>query len=1022
VDKADILVQGYHTAGYGGGVFSWDAASTAADDGGLVIQPTDHSAPGRWIRNIDGNGRVRSKWFGARGDAVTDDSLALQNGIDVAKARGMGFELDIGDYVTGPLKGNGSTWQPTDIAGQQAAVLCFVGNGRSPFLCRLIAKAGAYAADEAVITFRNVSGVTVGNFQVDAANVADVACDFAWIGTASGVPGTEAPTCENEFSSIWANNANKLGVNLDQAADCLIQSIHYRGGTAPIGVSMQLGGGWIGADNLVVATGRFRVACQNAGIQNSVFFSGIEISGAALDHIHFDACHLYPFTPRRTLLADPFTTTNGSAIVTVSMPAHGLVNGNYVELAGCVDTNGILAAQLNTTAATPRAITYIDADSFSIVAGTEATCTLTVTSTSNPETITALTVDGVSLIPGTQSYGASATSNEIAASLASVIAAYSATSDYTATALNNVITVSGVLRRASANGDVIASSTTGGLSLVSGVFAGGVDAPASSSGTAGGTTVAITGRGWSVYSSATTGTGPRSLEMTACWLNVLGVTGQKHFSGRWLNGARFRGCRFGNNLGEPAATDIYFDAANWTPAGGSSTLPLFFFDNCGFSVGRPVSVASKVLVGFSGSYNGADNTSRQDFEWPGALNLLRNAFDVPAQLGSLHVWNDTANHIRTKASAPASATDGNMLVERQSGVASPQSSVTPSHSGCVFTDGATGRVYLAYNTTNTSWLEPVRLRTGAATPVGFNTPTRVGEILVDTTNDKVYIAKDLTNADWIELTAVAGSYQPIDSDLTAIAALTSAADQMPYATGAGTWAMTTVTAAARTLLDDTTTALMLATLGGMPLAGGNFTGLVTQSAGNGLVVGGTALVAGVYSGSAITPQIQVQAAGASSVATFRAGASASPNFIGAFKTRGASASAHTTLNTNDQMLAIVAGGSDGTAYRDGLRIIATVTGAPTATNVPTRVDFLTGDGTSAFVGLGQDQNGNLQVNSATVVTQARHFRPRQYTVATLPSAATAGEIIWVADGTGNNRVATSNGANWVWMNTNTVVS
>ena len=60
-------------------------------------------------------------------------------------------------------------------------------------------------------------------------------------------------------------------------------------------------------------------------------------------------------------------------------------------------------------------------------------------------------------------------------------------------------------------------------------------------------------------------------------------------------------------------------------------------------------------------------------------------------------------------------------------------------------------------------------------------------------------------------TSLAGK-QPLDTDLTQLAGLTSAADKVPYATGAGTWALATLTSAARGLIDDADVAAMRATL------------------------------------------------------------------------------------------------------------------------------------------------------------------------------------------------------------------
>jgi hypothetical protein len=67
-------------------------------------------------------------------------------------------------------------------------------------------------------------------------------------------------------------------------------------------------------------------------------------------------------------------------------------------------------------------------------------------------------------------------------------------------------------------------------------------------------------------------------------------------------------------------------------------------------------------------------------------------------------------------------------------------------------------------------------------------------------------------------TSVNTAYQNKDTELTALAGLTSAADRLPYFTGSGTAALATFTAAGRALVDDADAAAQRATLAAAPVA------------------------------------------------------------------------------------------------------------------------------------------------------------------------------------------------------------
>lgn len=70
-----VEVLGYYTSGdQGGGTFYWNNTSTATDNGGTIISVTGITT-GRWMRNY--NNEISVKWFGAKGDGITDDTSAF---------------------------------------------------------------------------------------------------------------------------------------------------------------------------------------------------------------------------------------------------------------------------------------------------------------------------------------------------------------------------------------------------------------------------------------------------------------------------------------------------------------------------------------------------------------------------------------------------------------------------------------------------------------------------------------------------------------------------------------------------------------------------------------------------------------------------------------------------------------------------------------------------------------------------------------------------------------------------------
>ncbi len=110
VPYADIAALRYAPTGVGSvvylsqdgraGHFKWSSANHAADvtadtQSGIYVAPNSDltGASGAWVRQYDG--AVNVKWFGAAGDGIVDDTVAIQAAVDY----GVKVFLPNGDYV-----------------------------------------------------------------------------------------------------------------------------------------------------------------------------------------------------------------------------------------------------------------------------------------------------------------------------------------------------------------------------------------------------------------------------------------------------------------------------------------------------------------------------------------------------------------------------------------------------------------------------------------------------------------------------------------------------------------------------------------------------------------------------------------------------------------------------------------------------------------------------------------------------------------------------------------------------------
>ena len=177
----------------GGGTFYWDASASTGDDGGTIFVPAG-STTGRWKRVY--GGALNVKWFGATGDGVTPDDVAIQAAINAATGYAAGGRATRSGVIFVP-RGNYAIQNTLIFVGNVANTLGIEGElgGNSGAGYSPTAFVWAGPAGGTILELRALVRSTIRNVDFDCRLVGAV-CVWMHSDQANGGAGTDGNVFE----------------------------------------------------------------------------------------------------------------------------------------------------------------------------------------------------------------------------------------------------------------------------------------------------------------------------------------------------------------------------------------------------------------------------------------------------------------------------------------------------------------------------------------------------------------------------------------------------------------------------------------------------------------------------------------------------------------------------------------------------------------------------------------------------------------------------------------------------------